>query len=137
MMLFWQDLCHDLLLIDLFVMQSKTEDEIFGKILAILLKIKDDTKLRKRKKIFIILELFYSIILECLPLLKFFKCFLLSETIKCLFIPWIFHTLYVHLSLNLTFVLFYLLAPLLENSLSSNWGPDLLNTQVRSEVLKG
>lgn len=42
-------------------MQSKIEDEIFGRIL----EIKDKTKLKERKKIFIILELFYSIILEC------------------------------------------------------------------------
>lgn len=29
-------------MIDLFVMQSKTEDEIFGRILSVLLEIKDE-----------------------------------------------------------------------------------------------
>lgn len=46
-------------------MQSKTEDEIPRRILAVLLEIEDETKLCLREgEIFIILELFYSIILE-------------------------------------------------------------------------
>ena len=34
MLLFWCNLCHDLLMIDLFVMQSKIIDETSGRKLA-------------------------------------------------------------------------------------------------------
>lgn len=86
-------------MIDLFVMQSKTADEIFGGILAVLLEIKDEKEnvLKGKGESSLFLELFYSIILESWPLLEMFQL-LLSEAIKCpLSIPLIPQTLYVHL----------------------------------------
>lgn len=94
-------------MIDLFVMQSKTEDEIFGRILSVLLEIKDEKEnfLKDKEENSLFLELFYSIILESWSLLKIFKL-LLSDAIKChLSILWIPQTLYVYLFAYFCFIL--------------------------------
>lgn len=91
-------------------MQSKIEDEIFRRLLAILLEIKDEKKktfLRVREEVH-----YFGIILFChcrkLTSADIFQN-VLSEAIKChLSIPWISQTLYVHLFASFLFYFLYL-----------------------------